>query len=62
MNDNQATAIAWLSLPFCVLILAYILGSVHIKRHGGLLFWRIGRLGGSIYFTKQATCKSDELH
>ena len=38
--------------------LSLIATQLHMHRNGGLVFWRIGRLGGSFYV---ATARSTEL-
>lgn len=42
-----------LALPFVAAAVGY--GSTlpcYVRRNGGLLFWRIGRLGGSFYLAR----------
>ncbi len=36
-----------------VLVVATVISMIRVRRVGGLVFWRLGRLGGSVYMSSQ---------
>lgn len=53
MSPETILFLGSLALPATVLAAGLVLIFAETKRVGGLLFWRIGRLGGSIYVARQ---------
>ncbi len=51
METNIALAYLVMVLSFCVMVLVSI---PDVSRHGGLIFWRIGRFGGSFYIANRS--------
>lgn len=42
-----------LASGFSLLPVAFLWDNLHTNRVGGLLFWRLGRLGGSFYIARR---------
>lgn len=52
MQPETILFIGSLGLPAVVFAAGVILCAVSTKRVGGLLFWRLGRFGGSFYIAR----------
>lgn len=60
MSPETLLFIASLATPALMLIAGIALCLVRTHRVGGLVFWRIGRLGGSLYIARESKCPITE--
>lgn len=54
MQQAMYDYVAWCALGALCAMLTHMANVVTFKRVGGLLFWRVGRIGGSFYVAKGA--------